>query len=71
MTGSNTVLNDDVYQSFSALRKSVDALVCASDLFPDGVDDNQDRLGYLFCLLSHQIDSDLTAFFHVLPFSRS
>ncbi|EIT8743551.1 hypothetical protein L3N13_003870 [Salmonella enterica] len=71
MTDLNAVLSDEVYQSFSALRKSVDALVCASDLCPDGVDDNEERLGYLFQLLSHQVDSDLTAFFRVLPFSRS
>lgn len=69
MTGSNTVLNEELYQSFSALRLSIDALVCAADLIPVGGDD--ECLGCLFRLLSYQIEADLTAHFRVLPFTRS
>lgn len=71
MTDSNIVLNDEVYQSFSALRKSVDALVCAAGLLRDGGDDNEESLGNLFRLLSYQIEADLTAHFRALPFTRS
>lgn len=69
MTDSNIVLNDEVYQSFSALRLSIDALVCAADLIPVGGDD--ESLGRLFRLLSSHLDSDLNAHFQTLCSSRS
>lgn len=69
MTNSNAVLNEEVYQSFSSLRSSVDALVCAADLIGDGGEN--EALGYMFCILSSRIESDLTAFFNTLCLSRS
>lgn len=59
MTDSNTVLTDDVFQSFSQLRLSVYALSCAASLIPVGGDDEE--LGYLFRALSSCIQADLEA----------
>lgn len=69
MTDSNTVLNEEVYQSFSVLRSSIDALVCAADLIPVGGDD--ESLGRLFRLLSSHLESDLNAHFQALCSLRS
>lgn len=69
MTGSNTVLNDEVYQSFCVLRSSIDALVCAADLVPAGGD--YESLGRLFRLLSSHLESDLNAHFQVFCSLRS
>ncbi|EGF3845332.1 hypothetical protein V4G73_000699 [Salmonella enterica] len=69
MTDSNTVLTDDVFQSFSQLRLSVYALSCAASLIPIGGDDEE--LGYLFRVLSSCLEADLQAHLDTLFKPRS
>ncbi|WP_190274753.1 hypothetical protein, partial [Escherichia coli] len=66
---SNTVLSDDIYQSFSVLRSSVDALVCAADLIPSGGDD--ESMGHLFRVLAYRLEADLTSHLLALRLPRS
>lgn len=64
MTDSRAVLTEKVYDSFSALRSSVDALICAADLIPDGGEEQS--MGRLFRLLAYHLDADLAAHFRML-----
>ena len=64
MTDSRIVLTEEVYDSFSVLRSSVDALVCVADLIPD--DGEEQSLGRLFRLLAYHLEADLTAHFRTL-----
>ncbi|PIJ48497.1 MULTISPECIES: hypothetical protein [unclassified Erwinia] len=69
MTDLKNTLSVDVYDSFCTLRKSVDALLCAADLIPEGGDD--ESLGHLFRLLSSRIETDLNVYFQTFCLSRS
>ncbi|EFT5674653.1 TPA: hypothetical protein O7Y14_005040 [Salmonella enterica] len=69
MTDANTVLTEEIYQSFSVLRASVDALACAAELIPEGGED--ESLGRLFRVLSERIEGDLTAHLNAVCTSRA
>lgn len=58
-----------VYDSFSDLRSSIDAISCAARLIPEGGD--YEALGRLFRVLSERCEIDLTAHFSVLASSNA
>lgn len=58
MTTSNDCAIPPVLQSLFALRDSIDAISCASDLVPDNFDDSGLAIGMLFKRLSERLQDD-------------